>query len=103
MLVPPPMAAVVAPPVRRLTAVKDERSFGDVGKFAAARLVPADGKQLEVAEVYVGYVHWCDSERTRPLPAERFATPFKNICEQVGIATREKGRKVYCVGVGLAA
>jgi len=77
--------------------------LGGVDKFLGDCLQPAAGKVVEVGEVYAAYQAWCGRHKLRPLSVETFAEPFARICQHIGVRTRSKGKKVYCVDVQVAA
>ena len=78
---------------------------GSVARFMLACLPRAKGGQVTRGAVYKRYLRWCDEQEPRidALPIPAFWEQFAPLCNRVRIRMREKGGKVYCIDVRLAA
>jgi len=76
---------------------------GDVGKFATARLQPAPGKVLAVADLHEPYRKWCADTGCRALGAEEFAAQFAKLCDFAGVRKRSGRGGLQCLDLALSA
>ncbi len=86
-----------------VVSIASAREPGDVGKFATARLHPADGASVAIGELYQPYRHWCENEGLRALGADEFGAQFAALCSFAGVETRKVRGKPHCLGLSLVA
>jgi hypothetical protein len=64
-----------------------------------------NGEKVTRGAIYKRYLRWCDEQdpRATPLPIPAFWEQFELLCDKVAIKMRERGGKVFCVDIQLAA
>jgi hypothetical protein len=70
--------------------------------FGTASLEPAPGERLDAEAFFLAYERAAGSRRLRALPPEEFVEPFKRLCDEAGIRTSKRNRKLYLMDVKLA-
>ncbi|MBX9588837.1 MAG: hypothetical protein K2X43_06005 [Hyphomonadaceae bacterium] len=98
-------AAVILDAAPPSAAALPSPEASSVARFMLACLPRAQGERVTRGAVYKRYLRWCDQQepRTEPLPIPAFWEQFEPLCQRVHIRMREKGGKVYCIDVRLAA
>lgn len=102
----PSPAILEAPAIPRvaLAAPANDAVGGEIGNvtlFMAECVRPSKRSRIEVGDLYAAYEAWC---RARGLAAKArpyFAADASAVIEHVGIATADKGDKVYLIGARL--
>jgi hypothetical protein len=70
--------------------------FGDVAKFARARLAAAEGEGVSFDDLHAAYTAWCAEHGHKPLARPDFDRRFLILCEAVGFACEEQGGERVC-------
>lgn len=97
----PPKPAL---PKQQARALPDKKPiFGDVAKFARARLAAAQGDAIDFEDLYAAYVKWCGEQDVAALPGAEFRRQFIVLSAQVGFQHGRRGGKHLCLDLKLAA
>jgi hypothetical protein len=86
-----------------VVSLDSARAPGDVGKFATARLAPAPGQSIAMAELHEPYARWCLQEGYRALSQEEFAAQFSRLCEFAGVQKRMVRGRMLAMDLALSA
>lgn len=91
-------------PIKLPPAMPDKKPvFGDVAKFARARLAAAQGDTIAIDDLYAAYRAWCTEQKADALTAGEFKRQFIVLCTQVGFRRATRGGKHLCLDLKLAA
>lgn len=74
-----------------------------VAKFLAASLQPDESGTAALNDIFGAYKAWCQAQGVEHLTAKQFIPELQRILRKIGIATKEKDGRVYCLNVRLAA
>ena len=77
----------------------DVGEFGDVAKFACARLRPAEGTNMSAHTLQTAYENWCRDTGCRPVTADEFAVNFPMLARAIGLKGGKRGGETVYLNV----
>lgn len=80
-----------------------ECTWNSLAGFAVGAMLPQQGSEIAVAELYPHYADWCGRNGFSMLELDDFIEAFEIICEAVEMPLRRNGTSTYCRDVKLAA
>lgn len=77
------------------TPLRERRppSTGEVTAYATARLMPEEGDELTITEIYADYVNWCVRQRHAALSREAFGQAFRPVASRIGLRHLLRNRR----------